>query len=101
MKYVSADQTATRIVTDRQWIHRNELSMGMLVVELDVPWEQTSFMFQGFRIDSAEQLRQVQQECEYALIQSEKVAKVNRDNPLRLCGFVKGKTKLVWDHPSR
>ncbi|MEM7292997.1 MAG: DUF3391 domain-containing protein, partial [Pseudomonadota bacterium] len=29
-------------------VHVSELKLGMYVRELDRPWEETSFMFQGF-----------------------------------------------------
>lgn len=70
----SGETLPTRVVAERRWVHRNQIEMGMYVNELDVPWEQTSFMFQGFIIDSEETLRAVQDACEYACVQTEKLA---------------------------
>jgi len=76
----------TRVVKTSRWVHRNELKVGMYVRELDRPWEETSFMFQGFVIDSLDLLNNVQEEAEYICIESEKLAKVSADSAHRLCG---------------
>lgn len=77
---------STRIVADKRWIHRNQLELGMYVNELDKPWEATSFMFQGFLIDSYDTLRKVQESCEYANVQMEKMALVSSKSVNRLVG---------------
>ena len=73
----------TRVVTDRRWVHRNQLETGMYVVELDRPWLETRFTFQGFRIDSRETLHEVQDACEYACVETEKLAHVPAGSLLR------------------
>lgn len=40
-----------------------ELEVGMRVVALDRPWEETSFMLQGFVIASPEDIRELQRQC--------------------------------------
>ena len=80
------EMSATRVVSDRRWMHRNQLELGMYVAELDRPWIETRFMFQGFRIDSHETLRAVQDACEYACVETEKLARVparSAHRPLR------------------
>ena len=74
----------TRVVRDSRWVHRNQIEVGMYVAELDRPWSETRFMFQGFRIDSFETLAAVQEACEYALVETEKVARVSSNSPQRL-----------------
>ncbi len=81
---------ATRVVKTSRWIHRNELKVGMYVRELDRPWEETSFMFQGFVIDSVDLLHNVQEEAEYICIESEKLSQVPANSPHRLCGAIRG-----------
>lgn len=81
---------ATRVVKTSRWIHRNELKVGMYVRELDRPWEETSFMFQGFVIDSVALLHNVQEEAEYVCIESEKLAQVSAKSTHRMCGAVRG-----------
>lgn len=82
-------KSATQIVCNTRWIHRNELEVGMYVNELDVPWDETRFMFQGFYIDSNELLFQVQDACEYASVQTEKLTKISRKPS---CQLVSAKT---------
>ncbi|MGQ7842971.1 DUF3391 domain-containing protein [Granulosicoccus sp. 3-233] len=67
----------TRIVKESRWVHRSQLQIGMYVNELDRPWTDTSFMFQGFEIDSPETLEKVRESCEYAFVQTEKLARVS------------------------
>ncbi|ASJ75931.1 DUF3391 domain-containing protein [Granulosicoccus antarcticus] len=71
-----ADTVSTRVVTESRWIHHNQLELGMYVNQLDRPWEETSFMFQGFKIDSYDLLRQVQDSSEYVNVQTQKLAKI-------------------------
>ena len=40
-----------------------DLHLGMYVSELDIPWLESPFLFQGFIIDSREQLDQLNQVC--------------------------------------
>lgn len=87
MTYALPGNIPTHVVKEQHWVHRNELRTGMNVLELDVPWEQTNFMFQGFVIDSRQLLEQIQSECEYALVQTEKLAMINSRSPGRLCGI--------------
>lgn len=63
----------TRSANDDVWLHSSQLELGMYVNELDKPWAQTRFLFQGFVIDSYELLRQVQNSCEHANVQTLKV----------------------------
>ena len=76
----------TRVVKDRRWIHRNQLEIGMYVAELDRPWSETNFMFQGFRIESESTLVAVREASERVLIESEKVARVSSGSAFRFVG---------------
>lgn len=75
-------------VSHQRWVHRNQLKQGMYVVELDKPWEQTPFLFQGFFLDTPELVEDVQHECEYVLVQEQKSALVSRVSAGRYCGSV-------------
>ena len=79
----------TRIVAQSRWVHRNQLELGMYINELDKPWEDTRFLYQGFVIDSYELLRAVQNACEYANIQTEKVAMLSSNSVHRLIGAMR------------
>jgi putative nucleotidyltransferase with HDIG domain len=47
------------------------LRIGMYVSELDRPWTETSFLFQGLLIESAQDIDQIQELCSYVYIDSE------------------------------
>lgn len=80
---------STRVVKTTRWVHRNELKLGMYVRELDCPWEETPFMFQGFVIESHQLLQDVQDAAEYICVESEKLAMVSPDSTTRLCGALR------------
>lgn len=46
-----------------------DLQIGMRVVELDRPWLETSFLLQGFVIQSQEDIEELQQQCEFVYIE--------------------------------
>jgi HD-GYP domain-containing protein (c-di-GMP phosphodiesterase class II) len=45
-----------------------ELKMGMYIVELDRPWIETPFIFQGFYLESDEQLETLKQYCKTVFV---------------------------------
>ncbi len=77
---------ATRVVKTGRWIHSDQLEVGMYVSELEIAWEDTRFMFQGFVIGDHKQLRDVQAASQWVFVESEKLAKVSADSTNRLCG---------------
>jgi putative nucleotidyltransferase with HDIG domain len=48
-----------------------DLQEGMYVCELDRPWLESPFLFQGFQINDAELLNQLRQSCEYVFVDAE------------------------------
>ena len=46
----------------------NDLKIGMYVGQLDRPWLETPFIFQGFLLESAQHIDEVRRFCEYVLI---------------------------------
>ena len=52
----------------RERIDVKDLRVGMFVVELDKPWEESSFMFQGLEVKSPSDVLAVQRECEYVFV---------------------------------
>src|SRR6266566_1644450 len=44
-------------------VHTRDLKVGMYVCELDRPWRDTPFLFQGFEIRSDDDIRTLQQHC--------------------------------------
>lgn len=49
-----------------------ELKKGMYVSELDRPWSETSFLFQGFRITNAQEIEKINSTCEFVYVDEEK-----------------------------
>jgi HD-GYP domain-containing protein (c-di-GMP phosphodiesterase class II) len=52
----------------REKLSVDELCIGMYVVELDRPWSETPFLFQGFLISSSEEIKQLQEYCRFVFI---------------------------------
>jgi len=50
----------------------DQLVLGMYVTELDRPWVETSFLFQGFEIKSEEELRAIKDVCNYVYVDATK-----------------------------
>jgi len=55
-------------------IDPKHLQKGMYVAELDRPWLESPFLFQGFRITNADELQQLEKICEYVFVDPEKSA---------------------------
>lgn len=53
---------------DRMKIDVADLAIGMYVVELDRPWTETRFLFQGLRIRQQQEIRLLQQVCKYVWV---------------------------------
>lgn len=49
-------------------IQADKLMIGMYVCELDRPWSETPFMFQGFILQDIEDIAAIQEHCEYVYI---------------------------------
>lgn len=49
-----------------------QLRIGMYVTELDRPWAETSFLFQGFLLQTTHELRAVQAACKYVWVDGER-----------------------------
>ncbi len=84
-----SERKVTRVVKSKRWVHRNQLKLGMYVSELDKPWDETRFMFQGFVIDSQTLLEEVQSVSEYVQVDGEKLATTSSASSSRLCGATK------------
>ena len=56
------------LVPTRRRLHVSHLELGMYVCELDRPWRQTDFLFQGFALLKAEHLHAVRERCDYVFV---------------------------------
>lgn len=68
-----ARKTGQNSRTQTKRLHRvkmpvKDLRVGMFVVELDKPWEESSFMLQGLDIKSSKEILLLQKECEYVYV---------------------------------
>ncbi len=57
-------------------VYVNDLQPGMYVDELDRPWLETPFLFQGFPLRDAKELALLQQYCEFVYILDERSEKI-------------------------
>lgn len=49
-----------------------KIQKGMYVSELDRPWTDTNFLFQGFLIESDDQIHALREQCSYVIVSQEK-----------------------------
>lgn len=61
-----------------------ELQFGMYVAELDRPWANSPFLFQGFRIESAQQLEKLREICRFVFVEEEPDDVEGDDRTIRL-----------------
>ena len=52
----------------RKQVPVEELQFGMYVAELDRPWTETPFMFQGFHLRTDQQLSALKKHCKHVFI---------------------------------
>lgn len=50
-----------------------QLKIGMYVSELDRPWRDTPFLFQGFEIRSEDEIRELQRYCQHVFIETAEI----------------------------
>lgn len=58
-------------MVDKVRVECAELKLGMYVCELDRPWLETPFPFQGFALDSMESIEAVRRVCDYVFVDAE------------------------------
>lgn len=73
-------------------IPSNKLNIGMFVSDLDRSWLDTPFLPQGFIIESNEQIKELQQYCQFVIVdwdnsakglQTAKPATIKRAEPIK------------------
>jgi HD-GYP domain-containing protein (c-di-GMP phosphodiesterase class II) len=52
----------------RVFVPTQELEVGMYIVDLDRPWLETPFLFQGFRIENDNEIDEVQKHCKQVFV---------------------------------
>lgn len=77
----------------------DQLRIGMYVRELDKPWEESSFMFQGLDIKSQQDILAVQRECQFVWVDCTEYqlasAKSSRAAPTGMPGTLTGQSSLL------
>jgi len=77
----------------RRQVDIAELEFGMYVAELDRPWTETPFMFQGFHLRTEQQLNALKKFCKHVFIDEERTEKAETPTPLAPAQFkIKGST---------
>ncbi|PPD31612.1 MAG: phosphohydrolase [Methylomonas sp.] len=74
-KHKKQKQNANAIdysVPERLYTPVNQLDMGMYVIELDRPWLDSPFLFQGFEITTQSEIMQLKECCDYVYIDTTK-----------------------------
>lgn len=67
----------------RRKVSVDELEIGMYVAELDKPWEQSPFLFQGFVIETSDDLAQLREECHHVFVDVAPPKEARARNPVR------------------
>ena len=62
----------------RKTVPVGELKLGMYIAELDRPWTDTPFKFQGFVLENAEQIEILQKSCKVVFVDPDKSEVVGR-----------------------
>ena len=78
----------------RKQVTVGELQFGMFVAELDRPWTETPFMFQGFHLKSEQQLEALKKLCKHVFIDLERTEKPDPRPPAAQFK-IRGQTKYA------
>ncbi len=82
---------------ERRQVPIEKLQFGMYVAELDRPWTDTPFMYQGFHLRTAVQLAALKKYCKHVFVDPERSEAVDRSQPLASATAfkVRGTTKYA------
>src|SRR3954466_1712058 len=78
----------------RKQVAVGELQFGMFVAELDRPWTETPFMFQGFHLKTDQQLAALKKHCKHVFIDLERTEKPDPRPPAAQFK-IRGQTKYA------
>ena len=65
-----AEPTSTEYIELKRSV--DLLELGMFITRLDRPWEETDFIYQGFQINSLDELHALQEQCRYVYVRAAK-----------------------------
>jgi HD-GYP domain-containing protein (c-di-GMP phosphodiesterase class II) len=66
---------------EKRQVSVEALQFGMYVAELDRPWTETPFMFQGFHLRTATQLAALKKHCKHVFVDPEKSDATGKTSP--------------------
>lgn len=85
----SGNHPDTLLVPTRRRVAVANLELGMFVCELDRPWSETNFAFQGFPLLTPDEVRAVRERCLYVYV-----------DDTRRCGCSTVQRPPPWRHGS-
>jgi len=68
----------------RRRVEVAELALGMYVAELDRPWIESPFLFQGFKLESEEELKQLREVCVWVMVDEDLFGPDGKDTTIAL-----------------
>jgi putative nucleotidyltransferase with HDIG domain len=71
-------------MAERKKVEVDSLELGMYVAELDRPWIESPFLFQGFIIENEDDLHQIQEICAWVMVDEELSKGDGRDKTIAL-----------------
>jgi HD-GYP domain-containing protein (c-di-GMP phosphodiesterase class II) len=77
---------------ERKQVPVGQLEFGMYVAELDRPWTDTPFMFQGFHLRTEQQLAALKKFCKHVFVDVERTEKPEPPRPPAAQFRIKGST---------
>lgn len=77
---------------EKRQVEVGQLQFGMYVAELDRPWTDTPFMFQGFVLRTEQQLAALRKFCKHVFVDPEKAQRVDPRPPAAQFS-IRGRTK--------
>ena len=76
----------TLLVPTRRRVAVARLELGMYVCELDRPWNETNFAFQGFPLLTPGEVRALRNCCEYVYVDDTRRVRLQHDAPVPVVG---------------
>lgn len=58
-------------------VEADHVGLGMYVSALDIPWEQSRFIFKGFLIEEAKELKEIRKVCKYIIVDKDRSVNVS------------------------
>jgi HD-GYP domain-containing protein (c-di-GMP phosphodiesterase class II) len=85
---------------ERKQVSVDKLQWGMYVAELDRPWTETPFMFQGFHLRTDQQLETLKKHCKHVFVDPEKTEPVEKARAPAPANFkIRGNTRYPEAKP--